>query len=657
MQTVKSTTKGATKRAGRLCLVLKVGVLLVLCLLLHLRALAQYIQLLDQEEPVISDAPPEPKSPVETVRAASVVVDSNTSTSTGSSGKFPSLSSIVSVQNDEYDPPDFVHDELCGGCRLIMAAKARGMTCGHLLNKTAEERSISLVEAVPVVAEDRKVCLKCSECTRCLSCPPANKKYWRYDAAAPTIRHAISHTLPSVSVRFRIPESVYQPPTKANEQLQAFFAKPQNVYPTREYYFEYNPSIVVLPPTLKAKLPISQSQKDETVYLASYRLSNLQSCFDTDISLAMIGGDWSNRPETSNLLGLALLRQDLTMIQDVVFRVPDMFVPWVDFRLFILKGQIYLASNCQLIPIWLQETKPPQQPDERGFYPVVIRMKNRFPSPLIVYMHHLPSVCSRYNEDLASAKNLNYFVDAIGNIVVEFQPHDPRVLRHVRPDVIPIKLLAKPDPDVVEYRDAVTPLDNPSFYTREELDVPNRRGFFQGVLTGHRGSTCCIGIDTPSVLLISSSSSQKKTNSTRLLMGIAHVKTPFGRRRLQKVVEPNHYLSRFYAFEPTPPYAIVAYSGLFCLPAVPKAGTHSAHPLTKVPIKSNLTIAGTMYRCPAIHFITGMTVKADDPSRLIIGYGVEDCTSWFIEVDLQEVLGLLVGPPQARGEEDIVKAR
>lgn len=57
-------------------------------------------------------------------------------------------------------------------------------------------------------------------------------------------------------------------------------------------------------------------------------------------------------------------------------------------------------------------------------------------------------------------------------------------------------------------------------------------------------------------------------------------------------------------------------------------------------------VTGTIYDCPAIHFITGMTEKADDPDKLIIAYGVEDCTSWFIEVGKEEVVKLLFEPPR-----------
>lgn len=136
------------------------------------------------------------------------------------------------------------------------------------------------------------------------------------------------------------------------------------------------------------------------------------------------------------------------------------------------------------------------------------------------------------------------------------------------------------------------------------------------------------------------------------MLCVSHVKTPHGRKRLEGVVKANHYLSRFYAFESKAPYRVVGLSGFFCLPAQPVGAANDEtiqrqHPLAAIPIHNPLNLigddddTGDSSSCAAIHFVTGMTEKADDPSRLIIAYGVSYCTSWFIEVDKEDVINML----------------
>ena len=345
----------------------------------------------------------------------------------------------------------------------------------------------------------------------------------------------------------------------------------------------------------------------------------------------MVGGDWNQGPSSRNYLGLALLDKDLKMIQDVVIRAPDILIKFVDFRLFVLKGTLYLTSNCQMVRLWINPSESTTNLIRVSVFP------NKFPSPLTVAMGNNPSVCSRSMPELQGAKNLNYFVDANGKAVVEFQPASPRDVRIIKPNLPDFP--NGPGPNEIFTDNSASVLQSPSFFTLEELDLANRRGFYGQAFTGYRGSACCEFVDTPQ---------QQKvlTNSSQLLLGIAHVKTPYGRKKLQGVVTPNQYLSRFYAFEPTPPYRLVAQSGYFCLPANPPSNNNNRNPMAAIPTQNPLDIGDTIYNCPKIHFISGMVAKVGDNTKLIIAYGVDDCTSWFIEVDKRQVVDLLFGPPQ-----------
>lgn len=104
------------------------------------------------------------------------------------------------------------------------------------------------------------------------------------------------------------------------------------------------------------------------------------------------------------------------------------------------------------------------------------------------------------------------------------------------------------------------------------------------------------------------------------------------------------------------PYRIVALSGYFCLPDKPHTvlGRDTSakdnfkddfNPYERLPLWNPLDIGGRTYDCPVIHFVTGLTEKADDPTKLIIAYGVNDCTSWFVEVDKAEIVKLLFFGP------------
>lgn len=64
---------------------------------------------------------------------------------------------------------------------------------------------------------------------------------------------------------------------------------------------------------------------------------------------------------------------------------------------------------------------------------------------------------------------------------------------------------------------------------------------------------------------------------------------------------------------------------------------------------SNLTLAKTLTMgepesCPVVTFVSGITEKAGDPSKVIFGYGINDCTSRFVEVDKSELVRLLFHP-------------
>ena len=94
----------------------------------------------------------------------------------------------------------------------------------------------------------------------------------------------------------------------------------------------------------------------------------------------------------------------------------------------------------------------------------------------------------------------------------------------------------------------------------------------------------------------------------------------------------------------------VARSGRFCLGYPSYNQTHPniddelQEPYPRLYLDPLIIGSETYHRCPRIHFIMGMIEKVDDPNKLIISYGVDDCISRFIVIDKKHIIRLLFYP-------------
>ena len=210
------------------------------------------------------------------------------------------------------------------------------------------------------------------------------------------------------------------------------------------------------------------------------------------------------------------------------------------------------------------------------------------------------------------------------------------------------------------HRTTKTDIPEPSFKTNDMLYFA-RQGIFDPY-TNERGSACCISISYPYMVAgtrptntvpVTTNSTITMT-TTKLLVGISHCKTPFKGRETRHNstggVGANHFLSSFYAMESVYPYKVVARSGRFCLGFASEGRNklHDGYGMDDVPsnpyIRSNhrpLTIGEIYPNCPQIHFVSGMIEKADDPSKVIVTYGINDCVPRMIEWSKQDILHLL----------------
>jgi hypothetical protein len=536
-----------------------------------------------------------------------------------------------SIKPMVYSNNAFREDELCGGCRsLKMDNLMRGIhreICGIIIYNKAKEENWSLVYATRYLVHK----MNHTDCLPCLKCEPKSKQYWRYDLAAPKIANAKTYYFQSLPAEnHRIPTEVLDHP---NMNMTRYFADlNQRGDPPKPYLFEYNPTIVPMPKYMTFDgLP----DADQIAYVASFRLATTQACFDTETTLQLIGGEWESeqRPQKKDYLAIALMRQDLSVVTEAIVDLPRPFRKREDFRLFVLQGQLFLATYCKLTPLWIMTRADAPDFEAKLQWDLTTTVHSWeaikvFDSPIRVKIGSDITQCAEEKIDNMHSKNLNYFVNSKEQIMVEMFPLDPHTIRH-------LPHAKDPEAATPTRADDITTeeMPIPSFYTLEELVLANEMDFFEHPFTQDRGGACCIEIHHP-------------ITQKPLWLGIAHAKTPHARKKLEGRLISNQYVSRFYAFETEHPYKLVAVSGFFCLPH--PSGSGGDNPLAAHSAPEKVWSLGSVtLNCPVIHFVTGMTEKVEDPETLILAYGVADCTPWFAEVKKADVVQMLFFGPDA----------
>ena len=592
-------------------------------------------------------------------------VTSTTTASTSTTGVHP-------------DPPiapkpfATIQDVICHGCvhQVYKKSKNKYYYCGSLIEnlmypKKKTSIPLPLNEAASTVAQEYpEACGRCHPTT----CNDSRQKhYLGYDEAFTTpISKAYTHYLPSVPNEHRFPQDL--------NSLQDYMAIPTNVYPNKLHLFEYNPSIVILPKRYQERF-VASGLVNQPTYLASYRVTHINMCLRTQSRMKLYESyeTYQKLPPTDHL-GLAVLDANFQILKDVVVswrsgsnfnskkRLSE-FQSWtsnpnnVDYRLFVLHDVIYLTMGIMIFPIEVtlnnNDGHNQTQEDKMDGY---VKFRTVFNSEgglqeegkrggLEVYGRRYAS-CTKVGTQ-QQGKNLQYFVDKNNNTVVDFYPS----LTYPNPhDVRYVDLNSKcgslrsdggggggnddndDDSPKTSPTNSTTPVGVfrviPSFGTIEEVKYPSLKQD-QKLFTGDRGSACCVEIVAE--------------DGTPYFLAVSHPKTIYPGKKLPAGVSSNSYLSRFYAFEQTPPYRIVAKTGKFCLGYAGDDASH--HPIGDLTARQEtrdvFSFAGSEYKCPRIHFVTGISDKADDSSKFILAYGVNDCLSRFVEINKQDVVTML----------------
>lgn len=460
--------------------------------------------------------------------------------------------------------------------------------------------------------------------------PDANG-YYRMDQVGPKVIYAKTHYFQS------LPTAEYRFPRVPLSNLTNYFEMQR--FRTQKFYWEYNPSLVPLPSN---QVPIFLNAS-EPFYLGVYRISNQQGCFTMDQTKPS-GKEQVNLGTAGpvDLMGFAILNAtSLDIVAETIVNAGGR-----DYRLFRNGDHIYLTRDTGFWEVWLHETPTNQERDRTEMLPFVRNEKNGFP----IYKGHRNYCCTSH---LCKGKNFNYFVDSHGKLMVDSRSMGPHIVEGV--DLVKkgschVKTF---QPPMTEHNYTLTSSNTtnfPLYVTRgvppESFHTTDEPYFAKHKVkklpySEERGTACCIRI--PNQL------KNATISSDCLLVGVSHTKITKWEDELMRTHNVSftlrQYNSRFYAFEPIPPYRVLAQSGRFCMPYPPATATNGEEEESNpnMPFIRNIPlVVGHDHTCPYITFVMGMIESIDDPNNTVImSYGMNDCGAQIAKVPKSEISRML----------------
>ena len=517
-----------------------------------------------------------------------------------------------------FEAPTLAEHEICGGCRLQeIKSVATPITCGLYMDQLMKKDLISITQAGSQTA--KRFPRECKLCDPA-ACDPHQKKYWDADVAAPRVLSSRTIRLQSVPPEYRIPEADFS-------FLDEFFRKPKNQHP---FLWEWNPTLIPLPRDQIPDRLMWNKQEDIPVYLATFRVTKQQNCFRNDFKyLNKIGNDSPLFKEGfTDLVGLAFLREDFTIIEEGLFDLRAVIKRDQDLRLFLFppeegsrESRIYISAFHQVSRLWLQQ--PAWSSGKTGFRDYFKGEDN----PMVVFLESKTACCTA-----CSGKNFNYFMDDEGKIMVETLPMAPHTVEYIDFSSDCDTSTANNAFKSMTLRDPFVP--KPSFANTDELYFLDK-GIFKLPHSAEHGTACCIRIPDP------------RNAGKELLVGVSHSKTMLSPEMREAITaeeaESRQYKSHFYAFEPVLPYRLVGFSGGFCMSNPTEEEVHENY-YNNLVLERPYMMGGKKLNCPYITFLSGITDKAGDPTRAIISYGMNDCTSRFAEVSKADISNMIFDP-------------
>ena len=622
---------------------------------------------------------------------------------------------LQNKMNNQLGDP-YILSPFCGGCYRSRNNK-KTPCVDIILERQQKEENLSLSSAARKVAKEIQECKLCDpeycwenyfnetrkndggqqQHNRNHNFENYQTKYWRFDRSKPKFTHPTTLSLPSIPSQNRIPPSRFK--NISAYFMEKYASSPLGFDSGIDFLVEYNPGLAVIPSKMKENLPV------EAVYLVSLRVTPANNCFPQN--------EYQKLPKEvreavyqgmKNHLGLALLDENYQILPgyDVVIQLDNQLglertmkkfdsPTFMDYRLFLLNGEIYLHANVDTVAVSKIELRAKgfgndneNTAHEEG---IVAGSEDRLDRPYklknLYGMDNLEVTLLRQFITIWSGgitgKNYALFAvpnttqpDAPDSIYVEIKITPNHHVQQVLPDEYDqinltkvFGLIWKPGTkksrvaniDKVSQRSMkligdmtksdVAPI--PSFSTVDEYWFPGGRSPFK---ENAHGGACCVSFSLDEINV----GGAQNNHHESLLVGIAHTKVPwqpwYSKAHIPKerkdLVPHTHYVSFFYAFDPRPPFQLRARSGYFCLGFADsidsgEGGTFNQHSILthdRPLLQHNET-----FLCPQIEYISTFIEKAGDSSKTVVGYGLNDCTSRLVEVEKKEIVRMLYPDP------------
>jgi hypothetical protein len=524
-----------------------------------------------------------------------------------------SISTSANGMHRTRTPPRLLYDPLCGGCRYshFPTTWQSGICATRITSLMETNKNMSLAQAGALTGKENR-----KDCSRCLpdACGDSAKKYWRFDDAGPRINFGSSQMVSALPSIYRFPKEAIE-----TDNLKSYVQYLARSKTKLMHLFDYNPSIVHLPPDQTPYIP-----GETPVYLKSTRINKENYCFgngEDEGERRTLTRQFHNDVPDQKIIGLSLLRSDLSVIRETVIRFEHEVRDLNDVRLHNVRGQLYMSSHTWIAPIWVIE--PNYMHGKKTLH-------NEFLTSNMTITFGIDKHCC--TSKTCKGKNFNYFVDGNNLTVVETNPMGPHIVEQIDLNQTCAKsMLANVSTDVVSEDFPNTT----SFYTYDEILLHEKKAPTLPYRE-ERGSACCVSIPD-----------SRKGGKDYLLAGVSHSMLPYWKYPWEKAYNVSlqilQYTLRLYAFEPFPPYRLVAVSGKFCLP-YPDEEEAKGNYHTKLS-RSLPNRLGHVNECPHITFVASIIEAAGDPSKIILSYGLNDCTARIVEIDKSEITRILFELP------------
>mmetsp|Transcript_26614 Transcript_26614/g.48219 ORF Transcript_26614/g.48219 Transcript_26614/m.48219 type:complete len:473 (-) Transcript_26614:416-1834(-) len=461
---------------------------------------------------------------------------------------------------------------------------------------------------------------------------------------------------------------------------------------------EYNPGIAPIPVRIRAYLPWNAR------YLLSLRVTPHNFCFPLWLT-DRLSVDMKQTMHSLNHMGLALLDEKYQMIpgHDVVIDIDrqleakrESFMgepAFVDYRLFTLNDELYLHVNSDTVILTKLRLRSegignPNDDMEDSILKKMghkqIKLKNLYGGDQfkVTLLHQFNTI---WGEGKKSGYGKNYALFSLPNathptapdsVYAEMSVHPDHLVQQILPDEydkLPrgrIKLRQRRNfkVDSIMQR-KMRKVGNatqsstsdarsarvPSFFTADEHWFPGSKNPFKEFA---HGGACCVSLSLEEmseagVVVPDAKKDGNWEGIDSVLVGVGHTlvmfyaknKMPSNERML---IPDTNYVSFLYAFDPRPPFQLLARSGYFCLGFAStsedeEGGTINPHSVLthNRPLQQN----NETFACAQIHYVSTIIEKLGDSSTAVIGYGMNDCTARLVEVSKKEIARLLFPDP------------